>query len=70
MSIDASFCRGRLTRTQVAEVEMEGRAVASQEEVVSERKIPQVSHRLRLQMTEVWLVVEQAPRADECQPLS
>ena len=44
MSIDASFCRGRLARTQVAEVEVEGRAVVSQEEVVSDREIPQVSH--------------------------
>jgi len=39
MSIDASFSRGRSTRIQVAEV-VEGKAAASQEEVVSDRKIP------------------------------
>jgi len=39
MSIDASFCRGRSTRIQVAEVE-EKAAASQEEEVVSDRKIP------------------------------
>lgn len=67
MNIDASCC-GRRTRSQVAEVKE--RAAASQEEVVGDRKGRSASHRLRLQMIEVWLVVEQVPRANESQPLS